>query len=138
MQRVMAVQALQGAGLAGDHKSAKRNASGRQVTLINHEDMQAVQSLMGMAHIDPQQLRRNIVISGVNLYAMRYQRLQVGEAVLEIRAHCHPCARMEQTLGDGAVLALYGHAGFCAVVEQGGLIRAGDPVTRLEPPAAMR
>lgn len=123
--------ALAGAGLEGDHKALKVSGSSRQVSVINAEDIGATQALLNCCQIDPAALRRNIVISGLNLYAMRYQRLRIGEAIIEVRAHCHPCVRMEQTLGKGALLAMYGHAGFCACIEQGGLIRLGDTVERL-------
>lgn len=125
------VMAVAGAGLEGDHKALKNNGSARQLSLINQEDIQALSSLLFRQTLDPALLRRNIVVSGMNLQAMRYQRLRIGEAIIEIRAHCHPCVRMEQALGPGAVLAMYGHAGYCAVIEQSGLIKVGDRVERI-------
>lgn len=124
--------AIAGAGLDGDHKGLKASGSSRQVTLINAEDVSALSRLMRFEEdLDPALLRRNIVVSGLNLTAFRYQRLRIGEAIVEIRAHCHPCLRMERTLGAGAVLAMYGHAGYCAVIEQSGLICVGDEVQRI-------
>lgn len=131
VQAVAQCMALAGAGLEGDHKALKASGSSRQVSVINTEDISAIQALLKCGQIDPAALRRNIVISGLNLYAMRYQRLRIGEAVIEVRAHCHPCVRMEQTLGKGALLAMYGHAGFCATVEQSGPIKLGDTVERI-------
>ncbi len=132
MHVLSSVQAIAGSGLAGDHRAVKNSASSRQVSLINFEDIQVVLHLLALKELSPNMLRRNIVVSGINLHAMRYQCLKIGEAVLELRAHCHPCARMEQALGKGAVLALYGHAGYCAVVRQSGRICIGDEVVRLE------
>lgn len=123
-------QAIAGAGLEGDHKSTTSNGSSRQITLINEEDIHAIGSLLNLT-VDPALMRRNVVVSGINLHALRYQRLRIGEAVIEIRAHCHPCVRMENNFGPGAVLAMYGHAGYCATIEQGGVIRLGDRVERV-------
>jgi len=131
MTVVDSAMAISGAGLEGDHKSARNNGSSRQLTLINEEDIGAMRGLLALDAIDPGLLRRNIVVSGMNLHAFRYQRLRIGEAVIEIRAHCHPCVRMEKTFGAGGVIAMYGHAGYCAVIEQGGRISVGDKVERI-------
>ena len=134
LQSVDVAQAIAGAGLDGDHRARHPNQSSRQLTLLNLEDLTAIQALMGLQELAPERLRRNVVISGLNLYAMRYQRLQIGAAQIEVRAHCHPCVRMESTVGKGALLAMFGHAGFCAVITQSGEIRIGDTVTRLDFP----
>ena len=115
-------------GLDGDHSAKRANGSARQVTLINAEDIQALSSLLQMQSISPSILRRNIVVSGINLHAMRYQLLKIGDAILEIGAHCHPCSRMEKALGSGALLAMYNRGGYCARVVQGGHIKVGDSI----------
>jgi MOSC domain-containing protein YiiM len=73
-------------------------------------------------------LRRNIVVSGLNLNALRRQRFWVGEALLEATQLCHPCARMESELGPGGVIAMFGYGGLCAKVVQSGAIDCGAPV----------
>lgn len=115
-------------GLYGDHSAKRSSGSARQVTLINAEDIQALSSLLDLQSIDPSVLRRNIVVSGINLHAMRYQLLKIGDAIVEIGAHCHPCSRMEKALGAGALLAMFNRGGYCARVVQGGLIKVGDTV----------
>lgn len=132
MTVLSAVRAISGQGLEGDHKARTNNGSSRQITLINAEDIHAISLLLKRDAIDPAILRRNMVVSGMNLHALRYQRLRIGNtAEVEIRAHCHPCVRMEKALGEGAVLAMYQHAGYCAVVLESGEIRVGDKVTLL-------
>ncbi|KZY68202.1 hypothetical protein A3742_16820 [Oleiphilus sp. HI0071] len=115
-------------GLCGDHSAKRASGSARQVTLINAEDIQALSSLLDLASINPSVLRRNIVVSGINLHAMRYQLLKVGDAIVEIGAHCHPCSRMEKALGAGTLLAMFNRGGYCARVVQGGSIKVGDTV----------
>jgi MOSC domain-containing protein YiiM len=120
--------ALEGRGLEGDRSAKKASSSGRQVTLISIEDIQALANTLGKKVIDPALLRRNIVVSGINLHAMRYQTLDIGGALIEIGAHCHPCSRMESALGSGGFLAMYMRGGYCCKVLQTGTITIGDEV----------
>jgi MOSC domain-containing protein YiiM len=76
------------------------------------------------------------VTEGINLLALKGRRFRVGEAVLETSGECHPCSRMEETLGVGGYNALRGHGGLTARVIKGGVIRVGDTVARLDEPAA--
>ena len=106
--------------------------SARQVTLINREHIEVVAKLLGLESIDPGLLRRNLVVSGINLIALRHQRFRIGEAEFEATAQCHPCVRMEQALGKGTVAAMLGHGGICAKIIKGGVIAVGDEVIKLE------
>src|SRR5690606_31815847 len=85
----------------------------------------------GHADIDPALLRRNLVIAGMNMNLLRYQRLQIGEAILETTALCHPCSRMNEALGPGGAAAMFGYGGLCAKVIRGGRLSVGDSVLRL-------
>ncbi len=126
MQSLESAQALAGLGLEGDHRCTKTPGSARQVTLISREFIQQIAQHCGYELIDPARLRRNLVVSGINLNALRYQQFQLGEAILEATALCHPCARMEQALGPGGVAAMLGYGGLCCKVIQGGRIQRGD------------
>ncbi len=115
------------AGLEGDHYAGESKK--RQLTLIQAEHLQAVASLLGREHIDPQQTRRNLVISGINLLAFAERQFKIGkEVILEMTGRCHPCSRMEENLGPGGYNAMRGHGGITARVVKGGIIRVGDEV----------
>ena len=131
MQSRSRVQAVADLGLEGDHRMSKTPCSGRQVTLISQEFMTQIAAHLGEADLDPARLRRNIVLSGLNLNALRWQRFWVGEALLEATQLCHPCARIEAELGPGGVVAMFGYGGLCAKVIQSGAINCGASV-RLE------
>jgi MOSC domain-containing protein YiiM len=116
-------------GLVGDRYS--RAGGGRQVTLIAAESLAAIAGFLGRPAIDPADLRRNIVTRGINLLALKDHRFQIAEAVLETSGECHPCSRMEETLGVGGYNAVRGLGGITARVIEGGVIRVGDPIVRL-------
>src|SRR5665213_692607 len=86
-----------GRGLVGDRYT--RVDGGRQVTLIEAEALASIASHLGLAGVAAEQVRRNLVTEGVNLLALKERRFRIGEAVLETSGECHPCSRMEETLG---------------------------------------
>jgi MOSC domain-containing protein YiiM len=132
--RVVAEARLEaGRGLVGDRYS--RLDGERQVTLIEAESLAAVASHLGLAEIAPEAVRRNLVTEGINLLALKERRFRIGEAVLETSGECHPCSRMEETLGVGGYNAVRGVGGITARVVTGGLIRVGDCVERIDSPA---
>lgn len=105
----------------------------RQVTLIQAEHLPVIAALAGLHEVTPELLRRNIVVSGLSLLALKDARFQIGEVVLEGTGECHPCSRMEENLGEGGYNAVRGHGGLTARVIVGGVIREGDAVTVLSP-----
>lgn len=82
---IAATEALAGIGLADDRlgKRGEAELSTRQVTLIQAEDLPVI-ALAGVAAVDPVRLRCNIVVSGINLLALRNAKVRVGDAVLEV------------------------------------------------------
>lgn len=127
---VKSVDAEAGRGLHGDHRMDKTPGSGRQVTLISREFIQQIEASVGRS-IDPGELRRNIVVSGLNLNALRYQRVQMGEAIVEVGALCDPCERMEKALGSGGFVSMMGYGGYCCKIVQTGRISVGSAVQLL-------
>ncbi len=112
------------AGFEGDHSRAGKRA----VTLIQSEHLPVIAALAGIDRIGPEVFRRNLVIAGINLLAIRQGHLKVGETVLELHGPCPPCSRMEKSIGPGAYNAMRGHGGWYASVVTPGLIHVGDAV----------
>jgi MOSC domain-containing protein YiiM len=121
--------------LAGDHASPKAGGK-RQVTLVQHEHLAAVAGYLGLPEpVAPGRLRRNLVVSGLNLLSLKGRQIQIGEEViLDITGECHPCSRMEEEFGPGGYNAMRGHGGLTAHIAQGGRLRVGDAVRVLPAP----
>jgi MOSC domain-containing protein YiiM len=130
-RRIESTTALAGIGLADDRlgKKGQSELSTRQVTLVQAEHLPVIAQLARVDAVDPVSLRRNLVVSGINLLALRNAKIRVGEAVLEIVGPCAPCSRMEEEVGPGAYAAMRGHGGMTARVITGGAIREGDSVS---------
>ena len=114
-------------GLEGDHFK-KSSTVKRQLTLIQQEHLEVVPRILGIKEMPPELLRRNIVVSGINLLALKHQQFQVREVLLETTGVCAPCSRMEENLGAGGYNSMRGHGGITAKIIQGGQIKIGDTV----------
>ena len=136
---VSTATAIQARGLDGDRKAAsipsKPEGGARQVTLIQAEHLPAIAAFVGKDSLDAALLRRNLVVSGLNLLAAKSlfgdQPLQVAignEVLLEITGSCDPCSRMEEVLGPGGYNAMRGHGGMTARVLRGGSFNVGDAI----------
>lgn len=133
MEVVDHVSAIEGLGLEGDRRCNGSKGSSRQVTIISREYIATITKLLKKDNIDPSILRRNLVVSGINLTALRHQRFQIGEVIFEATALCHPCSRMEVALGKHGVAAMLGHGGLCAKIIVGGEIKLDDAVIHIGP-----
>ncbi|MEX0286519.1 MAG: MOSC domain-containing protein [Paracoccaceae bacterium] len=115
-------------GLAGDRARAGKRA----VTLVQAEHLGAIAGFLGRAEVSPADLRRNLVVAGLNLSALKGRQVRVGTVVLEWTTICAPCSRMEETFGPGGYSAVRGHGGWCARVITPGQVRIGDVVVPVD------
>jgi len=126
MREVEAAEAVAGRGLVGDRYGS--GSGKRGLTLIQAEHLPAIAALAGHPRVAPATLRRNIVVSGLPLIALKGCRFRIGEALCEGTGPCDPCSRMEDALGPGGYNAMRGHGGLTVRVLEGGWIRLGDAV----------
>ncbi|AFK04362.1 MOSC domain containing protein [Emticicia oligotrophica DSM 17448] len=117
-------------GIEGDRYRGSNKK--RQVTIIQAEHIEAVSKILKKENIDPSLLRRNIVVSGLNLLALNNLEFKIGDAILKMTGYCHPCSRMEQNLGTGGYNAMRGHGGITCMVIKSGKIKIGDAVSLIK------
>lgn len=126
-------------GLLGDRSAerapARPGGGKRQVTLIQAEHLPLIGAWSARTPLDPATLRRNLVVSGINLLALRSPfadqplRVCIGpEVVLVMTGPCDPCSKMEAALGLGGYNVMRGHGGLTARVVRGGRLAVGDAV----------
>lgn len=128
LEIVEEAELVTGKGIRGDRY--QRAGGKRQVSLIQKEHLPVIAALAGRP-APPELLRRNLVIEGVPLSALRRLRFSIGDVILEGSDRCAPCSRMEEALGDGGYAAMLDMGGILARVIEGGTIRLGDEVRSL-------
>ena len=127
------VEAVVGKGLAGDryfHRVgtySERPGTGRQVTLIENESIEALAREAGL-ELAAAASRRNVTTRDVPLNHLVGRRFRVGDVVLEGTRLCEPCQHLEGLTRPGVVKGLVHRAGLRADIVGGGTIRVGDPI----------
>lgn len=115
-----------GRGLEGDRHFhgrgtfSSRYAVGHELTLIEAEACDGI--------LAPEQARRNVVTTGIDLNALVGERFYVGDVECIGRRLCEPCAHLECLTEPGVLRALVHQGGLRADILTGGTIRVGDPV----------
>jgi MOSC domain-containing protein YiiM len=128
MKIVESAEAVTAGGLRGDRY--KGGGGKRGITLIQAEHLPVIAALSGR-EIEPSLLRRNVVVSGIPLIALKDRQFRIGGVVLQGTQPCDPCSRMEAALGAGGYNAMRGMGGLCARIVSGGGFRVGDEVIAL-------
>ncbi|MEM9330295.1 MAG: MOSC domain-containing protein [Pseudomonadota bacterium] len=112
-------------GVVGDHY---QSAGKRSITLIQYEHLAVIAAFLGLKAVNPCDLRRNLVVSGINLLGLRNRQFRIGNAILEGTGLCAPCSRMEEILGTGGYAAVRGHGGITAKIVKAGPVSISDAV----------
>ncbi len=128
MESVASAEAVAGRGLVGDRYTNASGSGKRGITLIQAEHLPAIAALVGRDAVAPALLRRNVVVAGIPLIALKGRKFRIGDVLLEGTDSCDPCSRMEAALGPGGYNAMRGHGGLCARILEGGSLRVGDGV----------
>lgn len=109
----------------------------REVTLIEMETLEALAANQppkqdGPIKLEPGDHRRNLTTRGVPLNHFIGKRFRVGEVILEGARINYPCKYLEELLGMPLFMPLYNRSGLNCLIEVGGTIRPGDPVSLIE------
>jgi MOSC domain-containing protein YiiM len=132
-------------GIAGDRWRYPFHGGRRQAILL--VTIEGIDELVSQGFpLFPGALGENLTTRGLDRCELRIgQRLQVGEAEIELTRVRPPCATLD-VYGPGIQAAMYdarvqagdpesrrwGLSGFYGSVVQPGIVRAGDPIARLD------
>ena len=137
MHSVDSVQAIPGAGLAGDRYAEQQGhwklTDGCQVTLITQEDLQRAERRCDLSFSCGEH-RRNLVVQGIPIDAFRRRRVRIGDVLLEFHRLRPPCGYLDRLVGRAAGKALGKGAGIGLNVVEGGTLRVGDEVVVIAQP----
>ncbi len=122
------VYADENQGLEGDRYQGRSGK--RHVSLFQQEHLAVIAAFTDQQIFAPM-LRRNLLVSGINLHALKGQYFRIGNAILLGTGFCHPCSRMESVLGPGGYNAMLGHGGLTAKIVISGELRIDDSVIAL-------
>jgi MOSC domain-containing protein YiiM len=122
MEELREAKLIMDSGLEGcTHANPKGK---RQVLLVDRETLDFM-------NLQPGIIRENITTEGIDVNGLTVgQRLQMGEALLEVSAVCTPCNQLEK-IRKGLRQELWGRRGMLCRIVQGGTVRSGDSIKRL-------
>jgi MOSC domain-containing protein YiiM len=123
-----------GLGIVGDRyygRPAHRDAA---VTVLAAEAVEALAAGLGREPPDPLLARRNVVLRGAEVEALRGREfsLDCGEGEVRLRGGrpANPCAWLDAALGPGFHRGLRGRAGVRCAALTDGVLRRGPAVLR--------
>ena len=128
-----AVEAIPGAGLAGDRYFLKLGTfykpdPDRELTLIEAEAIEALRRDYGV-ELAAGDARRNLVTRGVALNHLVGREFTVGEVRIRGIRLCEPCGHLQTVTGKLVIKGLIHRGGLRAQILSAGTIRAGDSIS---------
>lgn len=128
------VDVVAGQGIVGDRFYGRASRLRAAVSFVAAEAVAAAAADLGGGPLDPRLLRRNVVVRGMDLVALREQEFtlqQDGVALVFVGGReTAPCAWMDAVLAPGARAGLRGRGGLRAMPLTSGPLRVGSAVLR--------
>jgi MOSC domain-containing protein YiiM len=123
---VQQVECVAGHGIRGDRFYDYRDDYKGQITFFSIEVFEKLAARFDLTNKSAGNLRRNVIVSGVNLNDLIGQEFSVQGIRLRGTAHCRPCYWMNQAIAPGAEEFLQGNGGLRAQILSDGVIAVGD------------
>ena len=128
------IEVRAGLGVVGDRYHARPAHRDAAVTVLAAEALEAIAAELGSGPLDPRAARRNVVLRGAEVEALRGQLFSLdcgaGEVVLAGGRPAHPCAWLDVVLTPGAHRGMRGRGGVRCAPRSDGELRLGPAVLR--------
>jgi MOSC domain-containing protein YiiM len=124
------VQVRAGHGVVGDRYAGMAAHRDAAVTVLAAESVEALAADLGSGPLDPLLARRNVVLRGAEVEALRGQEFSLDCGEGEVGRPANPCAWLDVVLAPGAHRGLRGRGGIRCAVLSDGVLRLGPAVLR--------
>jgi MOSC domain-containing protein YiiM len=126
LAEVEKIECIAGRGIRGDRFYDYRDDYKGQITFFSLEVFERLAAHFGLTDKSPGALRRNVIVSGINLNDLIGEEFSIQDVRLRGTAHCKPCYWMDQAVAPGAEDFLRGNGGLRAQILTDGVISVGD------------
>ena len=120
------IECIAGHGIRGDRFYDYRDDYKGQITFFSFEVFETLIAHFGLTDKSPGAVRRNVVVSGVDLNDLIGQEFSIQGVRLRGTAHCRPCYWLDQAVVPGTEKFLEGNGGLRAQILSDGVIVVGD------------
>ena len=120
------IECIAGHGIRGDrYYDYKENYQG-QITFFSVEVFESLARNSGLTSTSPGVLRRNVIVSGVDLNKLIGEEFVIQGVRFRGTGHCKPCYWLDQAFGPGTERFLERNGGLRAQILTDGALAAGE------------
>ena len=120
-----AAHCVAGHGIEGDRYFDHKDNYKGQITFFSEEVAKGLEKDLHLPGFDRSAMRRNVLVSGVDLNTLIGKRFRLGEVVFSGSEECSPCYWMDEAVGKGAHKGLKGNGGLRCRIETSGHLQTG-------------
>jgi MOSC domain-containing protein YiiM len=120
------IECVAGHGIRGDRFYDYRENYKGQITFFSAEVFEKLRAHFGIKDKPAGALRRNVIVSGVDLLSLIGQEFEIQGVRFRGTQHCAPCEWMNTAFAPGAELFLKDNAGLRAQILTDGTVAIGD------------
>ena len=131
---VKQIECVAGRGIRGDRFYDYRDNYKGQITFFSSEVFDRLAEHFGVRDKTAGTLRRNVIVSGIDLNELIGEEFSIQGVRLRGTAHCRPCYWLDQAIAPGAEKFLAGNGGLRAAILTDGIIAVGNAELLLAEP----
>ena len=132
------IECVAGRGIRGDRFFDYRDDYKGQITFFSREVFADLESALGLTTNSPGVLRRNVLVSGVELHDLIGADFELQGVQFRGTGPCAPCHWMDTAFAPGAEKFLAGRGGLRARIMTDGRISVGDAQLIILQPATTK